>query len=219
MTRYEDRARAADVARRLLDIGAVTLRPERPFTWSSGLLSPIYCDNRLTLSYPEVRKAIADGFADLIRQRHPDAEVIAGIATGGIPHAAWTAERLDLPMIYIRDKAKGHGKQNRIEGVLRPGQKTVLIEDLVSTGGSSLKAASAVREAGGTVLSIVAIFSYELEAAERAFAEQQCEYVSLSGYSVLIDEAVKSGAVSEKDVERLEAWRLDPSGWGSTRER
>ena len=161
-SREDDQRNARKIARLLLDIGAVSLRPEEPFVWSSGWKSPIYCDNRLTMSFPEVRSQIADMFAEEIRNRHADIEVIAGVATGGIPHAAWVADRLKLPMVYIRDKAKGHGKQNQIEGLLKPGSKTVVIEDLISTGGSSLRAARAVQEAGGEVLSVAAIFSYDL---------------------------------------------------------
>jgi len=133
-----------EIAQGLLKIGAVALQPNDPFTWSSGLKSPIYCDNRLTMSFPEIRDMIAEGFAAIIRERYPDCEAVAGIATGGIPHAAWVAQKLNLPMLYVRDKAKGHGKTNQIEGHFTAGQKVVLIEDLVSTGGSSLKAAVAV---------------------------------------------------------------------------
>lgn len=206
---------ARAVARELLRIGAVELRPNEPFTWSSGLKSPIYCDNRLTMSWPEVRSLIADGFASVIRECHPDCEAVAGIATGGIPHAAWTAERLGLPMLYVREKPKGHGKTNQIEGVVRPGLKVVLIEDLVSTGGSSLRAALAVREAGCEVLGTVAIFTYEFPRAARAFAEQGIPLRTLSSYSVLLEEALKTGAVTEEDAEMLRNWRIDPEGYAA----
>jgi orotate phosphoribosyltransferase len=149
------------IATDLLQIEAVALRPHQPFTWTSGLKSPIYCDNRLTMSYPNIRERIADGFAAIIKEQYPDAEVIAGTATAGIPHAAWVAQKLNLPMIYIRDKAKGHGKENLIEGLVKPGQKVVVIEDLISTGGSSLKAALAVNDAGAKALAVLAIFSYQ----------------------------------------------------------
>ncbi|HEX7057534.1 MAG TPA: orotate phosphoribosyltransferase [Bacilli bacterium] len=203
-----------EIASRLLDIGAVVLRPEEPFTWSSGLKSPIYCDNRLTISYPDIREFIAEAFVSAIRANYPGAELIAGAATGGIPHAAWVAQKLQLPMIYVRDKAKGHGKQNRIEGVLKPGQKTVVIEDLVSTGGSSLKVAQAVNEAGGKALGVIAIFSYQLEAARKAFAAAGIPVQSLSDYATLLQAALQKGAVKERDLAALRAWREDPEHFG-----
>ncbi len=205
---------AGQVAEALLKIEAVALRPEQPFTWTSGIISPIYCDNRLTMSFPEIRNLIAEGFAALVRELHPDAEVIAGTATAGIPHAAWVADKLNLPMIYIRDKAKGHGKQNQIEGILKPGAKTVVIEDLISTGGSSLKAALAVNEAGGHALGVLAIFTYQLEQAEAAFRERNMPLHTLSNYSALIETAVKLGRIREQDVELLQSWRKDPLAFG-----
>src|SRR5690554_2048543 len=158
------------IAEALLRIGAVVLKPDQPFTWTSGIKAPIYCDNRLTISYPEIRELIADSFVQLIQEQYPATEVIAGAATGGIPHAAWVAQKLNLPMIYVRDKAKGHGKENLIEGNLNPGQKTVVIEDLFSTGGSSIKVAQAVKDAGGITLGIAAIFTYELDKATEGFS-------------------------------------------------
>lgn len=205
---------AGQIAEALLKIEAVALRPEEPFTWTSGIKSPIYCDNRLTMSYPDIRSLIADGFAALVRELHPDAEVIAGTATAGIPHAAWVADKLGLPMIYIRDKAKGHGKQNQIEGVLKPGAKTVVIEDLISTGGSSLKAALAVNEAGGSALGVLAIFTYQLEQAESAFRDAGMPLHTLSNYTALIETAVKLGRIREADVELLQSWRKDPQAFG-----
>jgi orotate phosphoribosyltransferase len=205
---------AGQVAEALLQIEAVALRPEQPFTWTSGIISPIYCDNRLTMSFPAIRNLIADGFAALVRELHPDAEVIAGTATAGIPHAAWVAEKLNLPMVYIRDKAKGHGKQNQIEGILKPGAKTVVIEDLISTGGSSLKAALAVNEAGGQALGVLAIFTYQLEQAEQAFREKNMPLHTLSNYTALIETAVKLGRIREQDVELLQSWRKDPTAFG-----
>lgn len=205
---------AAQVAEALLQIEAVALRPEQPFTWTSGIKSPIYCDNRLTMSYPQIRSLIADGFATLVKELHPDAEVIAGTATAGIPHAAWVADKLGLPMIYVRDKAKGHGKQNQIEGVLKSGAKTVVIEDLISTGGSSLKAALAVNEAGGRALGVLAIFSYQLERAESAFREHGMPLHTLSHYTALIDTALKLGRIRQQDVELLQSWRKDPQSFG-----
>jgi orotate phosphoribosyltransferase len=202
------------IASSLLTIGAVTLRPEEPFTWTSGLKSPIYCDNRLTMSYPSIRNMIAEGFADIIREHFPDTEVIAGTATAGIPHAAWVADKLNLPMIYIRDKAKGHGKQNQIEGLLKAGQKVTVIEDLISTGGSSLKAALAVREAGGDVQSVLAIFTYEFDQAAQAFAGNGIPLQTLTRYSSLVETAAKEGFIRDKDIANLQAWRENPQAYG-----
>jgi orotate phosphoribosyltransferase len=206
-----------EIAKGLLEIGAVTLRPNEPFTWTSGLKSPIYCDNRLTMSYPAVRDRIAEGFAELIRDRYPDCEAVAGIATGGIPHAAWTAQKLNLPMLYVRDKAKGHGKTNQIEGHFVPGQKIVLIEDLISTGGSSLKAAVAVREAGCSVQGVVAIFTYQFRQAEEAFAAERIPLATLSDYSTLIDVALETGAITDGDVALLKSWRANPQTYFMTK--
>lgn len=206
---------AAQIAGNLLDIGAVALRPYQPFTWTSGIKSPIYCDNRLTMSYPEIRDLIADSFAALIRESYPEAEVIAGTATAGIPHAAFTAQKLGLPMAYIRDKAKGHGKENQIEGLIKPGQKVVVIEDLISTGGSSLKAALAVREAGAEPLAVLAIFSYQLDKAVNAFTEAGIPLQTLSNYAALIDVAVERGDIKPEDLELLKSWRQDPASFGN----
>ncbi|MBP2111722.1 orotate phosphoribosyltransferase [Paenibacillus silagei] len=206
--------RSEQVASHLLEIGAVALRPQEPFTWTSGIKSPIYCDNRLTMAFPAVRNYIAEAFAELIRTSYPDAEVIAGTATAGIPHAAWVADKLGLPMAYIRDKAKGHGKQNQIEGLIKPGQKVVVIEDLISTGGSSIKAAQAVQEAGGLPLAVLAIFSYELDRAVEAFAAAELPLQSLSNYSTLIDVALSQGKIAESDVALLQSWRKDPAAFG-----
>ncbi|NOU82657.1 orotate phosphoribosyltransferase [Paenibacillus sp. LMG 31459] len=206
--------KSEQVARYLLEIGAVALRPQEPFTWTSGIKSPIYCDNRLTLSFPVVRNYIAEAFAELVRSSYPDAEVIAGTATAGIPHAAWVADKLGLPMAYIRDKAKGHGKQNQIEGLIAPGQKVIVIEDLISTGGSSIKAAQAVQEAGGVPLAVLAIFSYELDRAVDAFAAADIPLQSLSNYSTLIDVALAQGTIADSDVALLQSWRKDPAAFG-----
>jgi len=204
----------SEIARSLLQIGAVALRPNEPFTWTSGLKSPIYCDNRLTMSYPEVREKIAEGFAALIREHYPETGLIAGTATAGIPHAAWVAQKLDLPMVYVRDKAKSHGKENQIEGLVRPGQKTIVIEDLISTGGSSLKAASAIRAAGGEVQAVLAIFTYEFAEAAEAFRNEGIELRTLSNYSTLIGVALKEGKISEADLKLLESWKENPRGFG-----
>jgi orotate phosphoribosyltransferase len=206
---------AKQIAASLLKIEAVALRPHQPFTWTSGIKSPIYCDNRLTMSFPEIRDLIASGFATLIQEKYPDAEVIAGTATAGIPHAAWVADKLGLPMIYIRDKAKGHGKENQIEGMLREGQKVVVIEDLISTGGSSLKAALAVNEAGGQALGVVAIFTYQLDKAIQSFKEAGMPLQALTNYTVLLEEAVELGKIQEADLELLQSWRANPAAFGA----
>ncbi|WP_042159864.1 orotate phosphoribosyltransferase [Paenibacillus gorillae] len=204
----------AQIAAKLLEIEAVALRPNEPFTWTSGIKSPIYCDNRLTMSYPAIRDLIAEGFAAVIRENYPDAEVIAGTSTAGIPHAAWVSQKLNLPMVYIRDKAKGHGKQNQIEGKIQPGQKVVVIEDLISTGGSSLKAGLAVREAGAEVLAVLAIFTYQFESAAAAFAAENMPLETLSNYTALIQAALEAGKVESGDVELLQSWRQDPHSFG-----
>lgn len=201
---------AKDIAKALLNIKAVLLRPQDPFTWTSGIKSPIYCDNRMTMSFPEVRDLVAEGFASVIRAQYPDAEVIAGTATAGIPHAAWVAQKLGLPMIYVRDKAKGHGRQNLIEGALPEGKKVVVIEDLISTGGSSLKAGVAVQESGGSVLATLAIFTYEFEAATQLFADAGIPLQTLSNYSALIEAALELGYIKSEDVELLSNWRKNP---------
>lgn len=213
MNKAVNNEQADIIAQRLLDIGAVTLRPQQPFTWSSGLKSPIYCDNRLTMSFPRIRSLIADQFVALIRKQFPNVEVIAGTSTAGIPHAAWVAERMDLPMVYIRDKAKGHGKQNKIEGKLAEGQRVVVIEDLISTGGSSLNAAAAVKEAAGEVLGICAIFTYEFEKATKAFSDENLSLFCLSDYSSLIQTALSKKIIEEQDVEKLQQWRLNPESY------
>lgn len=204
----------ASIAGSLLEIGAVSLKPNEPFTWTSGMISPIYCDNRLTMSYPAIREMIAEGFAAVIREHYPDAEVIAGTATAGIPHAAWVAQKLNLPMAYIRDKAKGHGKQNQIEGQIKEGQKVVVIEDLISTGGSSLKAALAIIDAGAEVLSVLAIFTYQFAQAEQAFLDEGVELQTLSNYTALVEEAHQRGTISDADVALLQSWRENPQAFG-----
>lgn len=203
-----------EIAAHLLEIGAVSLEPQEPFTWSSGLKSPIYCDNRLTLAYPNVRNAIADGLTKLIRTHFSNVEAIAGTATAGIPHAAWVSERLNLPMCYVRSQAKGHGKGKQIEGKVDKGQKVVVVEDLISTGGSSLNAVRALREAGCQVLGIVAIFTYGLEKAKQAFAENNVEVYTLTDYDTLIETAVELGVVTEQDLTTLRKWRENPEEWG-----
>ena len=195
------------LAKELLAIEAVALRPNNYFTWTSGIKSPIYCDNRITMSYPSIRREIAAGMVEVIKEKYPAVEVIAGTATAGIPHAAWVSELLDLPMIYVRDSAKKHGKTNQIEGRVLEGQKVVIIEDLISTGLSSLKVAKALREAGAEVLGVVAIFSYELKKAQDAFEEAGVEYITLTNYPVLVEEAVAIEYIHQDDVEKLLEWR------------
>ena len=195
------------LAKELLAIQAVALRPNDYFTWTSGIKSPIYCDNRISMSYPSIRREIAAGMVEVIKEKYPAVEVIAGTATAGIPHAAWVSELLDLPMIYVRDSAKKHGKTNQIEGRVLEGQKVVIIEDLISTGLSSLKVAKALREAGAEVLGVVAIFSYELKKAQAAFEEAGVEYITLTNYPVLVEEAVAIDYIHQDDVEKLLEWR------------
>lgn len=195
------------IAKNLLDIEAVALRPNDYFTWTSGIKSPIYCDNRITMSYPAIRREIAAGMSEVIKAKFPEVEVVAGTATAGIPHAAWVSEVLDLPMVYVRDSAKKHGKTNQIEGRLLEGQKVVIIEDLISTGLSSLKVAKALEEAGAVVLGVVAIFSYELKKAQDAFAADKVKYHTLTNYNYLIEEAVASDYIKQEDVEKLLKWR------------
>ena len=195
------------LAKELLAIQAVALRPNDYFTWTSGIKSPIYCDNRITMSYPSLRREIAAGMVEVIKEKYPEVEVVAGTATAGIPHAAWVSELLDLPMIYVRDSAKKHGKTNQIEGRVLEGQKVVIIEDLISTGLSSLKVAKALREAGAEVLGVVAIFSYELTKAHEDFSQAGVEYITLTNYPVLVKEAVDSEYIHQEDVEKLLEWR------------
>ncbi|MBE6169384.1 orotate phosphoribosyltransferase [Enterococcus casseliflavus] len=201
------------IAKDLLDIEAIFLRPNEPFTWASGIKSPIYCDNRITMSYPHVRRAIAKGLAAVIKTSYPEAEVIAGTATAGIPHAAWVAELLDLPMVYIRSKAKEHGKGNQIEGRIKPNQKMVVIEDLLSTGGSVLEACEAAKREGADVLGVAAIFTYELPQVQENFDQAGLSYVTLTNYTALIESALETGAIQESDVALLQEWRKDPAAW------
>lgn len=203
-----------EIAIQLLQIGAVSLSPSAPFTWASGIKSPIYCDNRLTLAYPAVRSMIAEGLVSLIRTHFPNVEVIAGTATAGIPHAAWTSDRLHLPMCYVRSQAKGHGKGKQIEGKVENGQKVVVVEDLISTGGSSLNAVRALREAGCEVLGVVAIFTYGLEKGKQAFQDEHIPVYTLTDYDTLIEAAVGLGVVTEQELATLRAWREHPEAWG-----
>ena len=201
------------IAERLLEINAVALKPNNPFTWTSGLRSPIYCDNRLTLSYPAVRREIAQGLEKLIQENFPGVEVIAGTATAGIPHAAWVSEIMDLPMCYVRSKAKGHGKGNQIEGKVEQAQKVVVVEDLISTGGSVITAVQALREAGCEVLGVVSIFTYGLNKGKEAFAQEEIKSKSLTDFGALVGVAIEKGYISENDQESLLSWSKDPGEW------
>ena len=205
---------AKKTAEYLLQIKAIKLQPSNPFTWASGWKSPIYCDNRKTLSFPEVRSYIRDSFAELVKELYPDADLIAGVATGAIAHGALVADKLGLPFIYVRSGAKEHGLGNQIEGWFEAGQKVVVIEDLISTGGSSLGAVRALREAGSNVMGMVAIFTYEFKKASDGFAAENCKLHTLSNYSILIDTALKTGYIGQSEVETLKKWRADPSAWG-----
>jgi orotate phosphoribosyltransferase len=203
---------ANNIARRLLDVGAVKLAPQSPFTWASGLRSPIYCDNRVLLSYPAIRSEVIDGLKELA-PRFGEIYGIAGVATAGIPHGALLADRLGLPFVYIRSKAKEHGRQNMIEGRVEPGKKYLVVEDLISTGGSALKAIDALVAAGGEVAGAVAIFSYEFPAAVRAFEQAGVPLATISGYSSLLDEAAKHDYITNAEAEALANWREDPRAW------
>lgn len=204
---------SAIIAGRLMDIKAIKLQPNEPFTWASGWKSPIYCDNRKALSYADVRTFIKCAFADLARQKYADVDVVAGVATGAIAQGALVADLLGKPFIYVRSAPKDHGLANLIEGDLKAGQKVLVIEDLISTGGSSLKAVVALRDAGAEVLGMLAIFTYGFPVAANAFKEANVQLDTLSNYDDLIAEAVTRGYVSESDIEALKQWRQDPANW------
>jgi len=206
-----------DIARILMDIGSVSLRTDPPFTWASGRFSPIYCDNRLIMSDLPARKLVAKAFTEMIAQRGWTPEVIAGTATAGIPHAAWVAQLLDLPMVYVRGAAKGHGKGNKIEGRLAKGQKTVLIEDLISTGGSSLDAASAVIEAGANLQGVAAIFTYGLPIAKQRFTEADIPFGTLTDFTALMEESLAQGKLTAAEKAIISEWQRDPSAWSAER--
>jgi orotate phosphoribosyltransferase len=205
---------AGSVAKKLLEINAIKLNVDNPFTWASGWKSPIYCDNRLSLSYPEVRNYIKNQLALAIKNNFKQTEAIAGVATAGIPQGALVADALNIPFIYVRSKPKGHGMENMIEGKITPGQKVVVIEDLVSTGGSSLKAVEAILAGGISVLGMVSIFTYGFPIAEENFGKENVKLISLSNYSELIKAALSLNYITEEQVESLNEWRKNPSGWG-----
>ncbi len=202
-----------ETAEILLDIAAVILRPKKPFIFTSGIKSPIYCDNRILMSHVEERRKIIESFEELLKEKGVDFEVIAGTATAGIPHAAWLAEKENSKMIYVRSSKKGHGKENKIEGVLKEGQKVLIVEDLVSTGGSSIEAVQTVRGAGGIVDYCIAIFTYGLEKAEKRFEEADCKLITLTDFETLIETAEKRGDITEEEKRELEKWQADPDNW------
>lgn len=208
-----DKGIATEVAKNLLQIEAIRLQPDKPFTWASGWKSPIYCDNRLSLSFPDVRNMIKTNLVKSVHHFFPTVEAIAGVATAGIPQGALIANELNLPFVYVRSKPKGHGMENMIEGKVVEGQKVVVVEDLVSTGGSSLKAAQDLKNAGFEVLGMVAIFSYGFEVADKNFAEAGIQLVCLSNYEALLPEAVAGNYIDGSTLKSLEEWRKNPSVW------
>ena len=204
-----------EIAKDLLKIKAVKLSPDKPFTWASGIKSPIYCDNRLTISYPAIRKQIAQGLAAQIKAEFPDVEVIGGVATAGIPHAAWVADELGLPLIYVRSKPKDHGRGKQIEGVLPAHAKTVLIDDLLSTGGSVLKAVKAAQNEGADVIGVGAIFSYQLPAVSVNFEQAGLSFTTLTNYSELLEAATEENYIAADQLETLKKWRKAPEKWNN----
>ena len=199
------------IAKDLLKIKAVFFRPDEPFTWASGIKSPVYCDNRLTLTAPEVRLDVEEGLAELIKTHYPEAEVLMGTSTAGIAHAAITAHILNMPMGYVRSGAKDHGRQNQIEGRLEKGQKVVVVEDLISTGGSVIEVVNVLREAGAEVLGVVSIFTYGMKKGLERMAEAQVKNISLTNFDVVAEAAAEEGYIAHEDVERLIAFRNNPS--------
>ncbi|MBI1766746.1 MAG: orotate phosphoribosyltransferase [Bacteroidetes bacterium] len=204
---------ARQVASMLLDIGAIRLNHKKPFTWSSGWKSPVYCDNRLALSYPEIRSFVKESLANIVRKKFPAAEYIAGVATAGIPQGALVADVLGLPFVYVRPKPKEHGMGNLIEGKIDEGKKAVMIEDLVSTGGSSLKAAQAMQEAGFNVIGMSAIFTYGFDVAEKSFEQAKLPLICLSDFNHLLTEAVAKRYLDESQLTYVMSWRADPAHW------
>ena len=202
------------VAKKLLEISAIKLNVENPFSWASGWKSPIYCDNRLSLSYPEVRTYIKNELANTIKENFDEVEAIAGVATAGIPQGALVADTLNIPFIYVRSKPKGHGMENLIEGKITAGQKVVVIEDLVSTGGSSLKAIEALKKSEFSVLGMVSIFTYGFPIAEENFTKEKVKLISLSSYNELIDAALNLNFVTQEQISDLKKWRENPATWG-----
>ena len=199
------------IAKDLLSIKAVFFRPEEPFTWASGIKSPVYCDNRLTLTAPAVRNDVENGLMQIIKENYPDAEVLMGTSTAGIAHAAITGHLMDLPMGYVRSGAKDHGRQNQIEGRIEPGQKVVVVEDLISTGGSVLEVVEVLREAGAQVLGIASIFTYGMQKAADRLAAADVKNVSLTNFDCIAEVAAEEGYIKAEDIQRLIAFRNNPS--------
>ena len=208
-----DSESASLVAGKLMEIKAIKLQPKQPFPWASGWKSNIYCDNRLALSYPPIRNLIKERLTQVVRERFPQAEAIAGVATAGIPQGALLADALELPFLYVRSNPKGHGMENTIEGKVTAGQKVLVVEDLVSTGGSSLKAVKDLRDAGFDVLGMVVIFTYGFELAKRNFEEAGVKLICLSDYASMLPQAVSDRYISEEDLSSLDTWRKDPGNW------
>lgn len=208
-----DRSFARKLAHELLRIDAVVLRPNEPFVWSSGWNSPIYCDNRLTLLHPALRNEIADTLVGFIRSTYPDVQVITGTATAGIPHAAWVSDRMNLPMAYVRSKAKSYGMGNQIEGGVKKGQRTIVIEDLISTGGSIFSVVEALQFVGADVQGCATIFTYQFDVAASKFKEMNLRLDWLTDYPTLIEVALEEGRIKEEDLALLNRWRDEPSTW------
>jgi orotate phosphoribosyltransferase len=202
-------SKSREIAKTLLDIKAIFLRPDDMFTWASGIKSPIYCDNRITLSYPTARNLIKSAFVELIKNKYPNAEYVAGVATAGIPHAALIADSLNLPMVYVRASSKDHGRSNQIEGSIPAGAKAIVIEDLISTGGSSISAAKALQDSGIEVLGMVAIFTYGLKKAQANFQEANIQCDALSDYKILIETALENKQITKDQIKILEDWQAN----------
>ena len=200
-------------ADKLLKVKAIKLQPTNPFTWASGWKSPFYCDNRKTLSYPDLRSFVKIETSRLIMEQFPEAEAVAGVATGAIPQGAMVADTLNLPFVYVRSKPKDHGLENLIEGELKPGTKVVVVEDLISTGGSSLKAVEAIRNYGCEVVGMVASYTYGFDVAEKAFSDANVKLVTLTNYEAMVAQALSTGYIKEEEVELLNQWRKNPSEW------
>ena len=205
---------AKKIASMLLEVGAIKINSQEPFTWASGWKSPIYCDNRLSLSFPDLRKFIKEQLIAQIKEKYPSVQGIAGVATAGIPQGAMVADQLDLPFVYVRSSPKSHGLENLVEGLVRPGQKVVVVEDLISTGGSSVKAALALRELGFEVVGLAAIFSYGFEVAVQNFSTTNIPYFTLTDYATLLDVAVEEKKVRSEELNFLMEWRENPADWG-----
>jgi orotate phosphoribosyltransferase len=208
---------ALSLANFLLQIKAIKLNPASPFTWASGLKSPIYCDNRITLSYPNIRTFIREAFVRMCVEHYGKPDLIAGVATGGIPQGVLVAQELGLPFCYVRSEAKSHGLNNQVEGIVQKGASVVVIEDLVSTGKSSLAAVEALREKGANVKGMMAIFTYQLDAATEAFKKADCDLVTISNYEALIEKAVEENYVSDDQMQSLKEWRKSPQAWSDAR--